>query len=364
MNGCPRLLIDPLYTNFYPFHLIPRMLAARPGSASRLFSRWRPRGPALHVRRAYGPGLFDGMDLGFTYTGILDKELNLRDEVLDDYQRRSWPIHAFHATFGGGSPLFFETQMDLTEDTERTRRGLRNQVLAAQALKGKDAILVVHLGRTRGSPQQAFARSMAVLGSVLPPVEEHGITLAIENMPRCPPGAHYLGSDYRELRQVLGTLRSPQVKVCLDWGHANNYSRSFAQEMSRRPIEAYVRTFGYCREMIDELGPDIVYAHVHYNRSHRLEGSEFFEEYDEHMPLTRIPEEERGTFKEVITLLVEKTSIRQRGLINLELIPRRLFGFYKVFPTGSTRKEQLESARLLRQALRDPISGSSCSVGQ
>jgi len=358
MDSTIKILIDPLYANGYPLHLIPRILAYRGRPLASFFKGWHLKDHCLSIGKMYGPGRFDGMDLGFSFTGMLDADLNIREDFLEHYCKKAWPVHAFHATFGGGSPLFAETRMELTEDGERTRRGLRNQVIAAKEIKGRGAIMVLHLGRTKDPPQKAFSRAIRVLESVLPLAEDYGVTLALENMPHCPPGESYLGADYRELRQALKLLQSSFLKVCLDWGHANNYCRAFAETNSREPIQEYTRTFGYCREIINELGPDIVYAHIHYNRSHRLGNKEFFEEYDEHMSLCSIPDHERDAFKEVIALLVRTTSVQRVGLLNLELIPRRFFGFYRTFPTGSTRDEQLESARLLREMVRAAHTGS------
>jgi hypothetical protein len=217
--------------------------------------------------------------------------------------------------------------------------------------------MVLHLGRAMDPPQQALEKALRVIDSAVHLAEQYGVILALENMPYCPPGRYYLGADYRELKKAIDLLKSPCVKVCLDWGHANNYSRFFARDASRGPIDEYVRTFGYCREIINELGPDIVYAHVHYNRSHRLGDEEFFEEYDEHMPLCRIPQQERGIFNDIISLLVHRTSVPKVGLLNLELIPKRFFGFYQAFPTGSTRKEQFESVQLLREMVTASLQG-------
>jgi sugar phosphate isomerase/epimerase len=239
--------------------------------------------------------------------------------------------------------------MELTEDSERTRRGLRSQVLAAKELKNHRAILVLHLGKTTDVPHKALENALRVIDSVLSLAEHYGVILALENMPCPPPGGYYLGADYRELKQAIDLLKSPFVKVCLDVGHANNYSRIFAKDNHREPVEEYVRTFGYCREIIRELGPDIVYSHIHYNRSHTLGNAEFYEEYDEHMPLSRIPENERPVFNEIISLLLRTTSVPEVGLLNLELIPGKFFGFFNIFPRGSTQDEQLESVRLLRQ---------------
>jgi sugar phosphate isomerase/epimerase len=361
MDARIKVLIDPLYVNPYPFHLIPKILGGRGVPLGPFSSRCLAPLGGSWVHRAFGPGRFDGMDLGFGFTDILDADLNVREKVLEEYGSKGWPIYSFHATFGGGSPLFADTRMELTEDNERTRRGLRNQVLVAARLKSHTpAVIVLHLGRTAGDPAKALERSLRMIASVVPLAEESGLILALENMPRCPPGETYLGSDYRDLQRALRTLRSPAVKVCLDWGHANNYSRFFARDNRREPLEQYVRQFGYVREMIDELGKDIGYAHIHYNRSHILTGEAFFEEYDEHMALSRIPLEEREAFAGVIARLVRATSVQEIGLLNLELIPKRFFGIYKAFPTGSTLKEQLASVTLLRQMV---AAGLQTGVG-
>ncbi len=354
-----KILIDPLYVNPYPFHLLPRILSARGLSIGSSIMSYPFPLETLCVRKAFGPGRFDGMDIGFGFTSILDQDLNVRAKVLETYVKRKWPIFSFHATFGGGSPLFADTRMELTEDNERTKRGLRNQIRAAIQLRcRRTAVIVLHLGRCMDDPSNALTRSLHVIESALPLAEESGLILALENMPRCPDGGIYLGSDYRDLKKALHLLRSPAVKVCLDWGHANNYSRFFAKDNKRRSIDTYVRTFGYVTEMIDELGKDIVYAHIHYNRSHRLNSEALFDEYDEHMALSRIPAEERGAFTKVVSHLLRSSSIPEVGLINLELIPKKFFGIYKAFPTGSTFGEQIASVDLLRQMINAGLQTS------
>ena len=36
---------------------------------------------------------------------------------------------------------------------------------------------------------------------------------------------YYIGSDYNDLKKILKKIDSPNLGVCFDWGHANNYSR-------------------------------------------------------------------------------------------------------------------------------------------
>jgi hypothetical protein len=364
-----KILIDPFYVNGWPYHLLPRILLSK-GAPLKALSRLLPGdGLGPLPRWAFGPGGFDGMDLGFSYTRLLRPDLSLRDRVVARYRRSRWPVFAFHATFGGGARLFADTAMELSEGNERARRGLRSQIQAAAAISGRGAILVVHLGAVLDSARRSLERALRVLSDVLPEAEERGVILALENMPSPVRGRYYLGADYRDLQRALRDLPSPCLKVCFDWGHANQYAGLFAEQTGKRDVSGYRKTFGYCREMVEELGPEIVYAHIHYNRSHcRDLASAGPASGDEHMPLNRIPPEELPAFSSTLRLLFERSSIRETGRVNLELIPRRVFGRYPVFPTGSSRCEQMASLGLLRALVEEQhgpsFLGWSCSLSQ
>lgn len=343
-----KILIDPSYVSRHPVHLVPRLLRYHGLPGGGLASgRWGTS-HGFCPRAAFGKGGFDGMDLGIAYTPLLRPDLTVREEALARYKRIAWPIHALHATFMGGSPYFAETAMQLTEDGPRTRRGLRNQIRIAAELAGRGAILVLHAGKVTGSPEQGLRVVRGVLEGVLPLAEEKGVVLALENMPRSVAGAAHLGGDYRELQALLGALPSPCLKVCFDWGHANNYAEVFAGRVGRRDVEAYLAGFGYCREMVETLGTEIVYAHVHYNRSHVRRREAMRRNLDEHLPLHHVPASSWEAFRESLSALLRLSSVRISGRINLELPPRRVFGALPVHATGSARTEQVESLALLR----------------
>lgn len=300
------------------------------------------------------------MDLGFSYTRLLRPDLSLRERVVARYKRARWPIFAFHATFGGGAPFFADTAMELSDGSERARRGLQSQIRAAAAIAGKGAILVVHLGAVLDSASQSLERATRALADVLPVAEEKGVVLALENMPSPVRGRSYLGADYRDLKKVLRDLPSPCLKVCFDWGHANQYGGLFAEQTHKKDIASYRKTFGYCKEMVEELGPEIVYAHIHYNRSHcRVRASAGPASGDEHMPLTRIPPREVSAYSDTLQLLFDRSSLLETGRVNLELIPRQVFGRYPVFLTGSSWREQMGSLGLLRALIGQQDSSSS-----
>ncbi len=348
-----KILIDPAYVNPRPFHLLGKFLGLPLDRfVHPLF--WKRRewiGP--FPWRSFGPEGFDGMDLGFSFTNLFRADLSLREEVLEQYRAVRWPIRTFHSTFAGEARLFRETALNLPEEGERTRRGLRNQIRAAREIGGRDTVLVLHPGVVRTDPAGDLENVVRMLESCLPLAEEKRVVLALENMPRSVGGTRYLGGDYEELLGVLERLPSPCLKVCIDLGHANNYAEIKARENGEKPVAAYLARFGYCREMIRELGEEIVYAHIHYNRSHILRDEARQRNFDEHIPLSRIPGPDWDEFRSTLDLLREKTSVCRTGYVNLELVPRRMFGFYEVMSTGGSLQEQMRSVRLLREVLTD-----------
>jgi len=353
-----KILIDPAYLNPEPFHLLPRFLVL---PVDRLVPSfwWGSRfwtGPFPWW--ALGPNGFDGLDLGFSYTYLFRPDLTIREKVLDRYRALRWPIRAFHGTFAGGPGFFRQTALDLSVDGERTRRGLINHIRVAAELGGRGTVLVLHPGLVRNGKREAMETVVANLEGCLPEAEARQVVLALENMPRSAGPTRYLGSDYRELGQVLSRLPSACLKICLDLGHANTYGEVHARSNGRRDVEGYLRRFGYCREMIRALGKEIVYAHVHYNRSHVVPQKALRGNPDEHMPLSHVPEPFWAFFRETLHLLFRRTSVCRTGYLNLELAPRRLFGHYRVMPMGGGLREQVSSVRRLREVLRacDPAS--------
>ena len=101
-----KILIDPCYVNTYPYYLLPKIFQIPIDRYSRTFSGKRNGWIGPFPWWAFGPQGFDGMDLGFSYTYLLRSDLSLREDVLEQYRRAHWPIHAFHATFDGGYRIF------------------------------------------------------------------------------------------------------------------------------------------------------------------------------------------------------------------------------------------------------------------
>jgi len=354
-----KILIDPVFVNPWPGHLLPRFLGL-PVDRVVPPRLWRSRfwiGPFPHW--AFGPDGFDAMDLGMTYTYLFRSDLSLRSGVAEAYRSSRWPIRAFHATFAGEGGFFQETGMNLASPEARNRRGLANHIRAAAEIGGPGSVLVIHPGTVQGGGgrPEAMDALLRNLEGALPAAEQSRVVLALENMPRSMGRTRYLGSDYGELRAVLDALPSDSLKVCLDVGHANNYGEIHARNGGGDASEAFLRGFGYCREVIRELGHGIVYAHVHYNRSHLLREQARRRNFDEHMPLSKIPGSCWEAFRETLCLLLRETAVPGTGWINLELAPARLFGCYKVMPMGSGLRDQMASVRLFREVLEACLPG-------
>jgi len=118
------------------------------------------------------------------------------------------------------------------------------------------AILVVHPGDLRDPRFFAgFARlAEEALGRLARRAEELGVMLAVENC-----GPYHAGIDRTaaDLRSLITSAGSPQVRACLDVGHA-----AVNRNMS---------------ELVALFGKDIVHHHVHDNHGQR----------DEHLPVGR-----------------------------------------------------------------------------
>jgi len=118
------------------------------------------------------------------------------------------------------------------------------------------AILVVHPGDLRDPRFFADFTRLAgeALGRLARKAEELGVMLAVENC-----GPYHAGVDRSaaDLRSLITMAGSPQVRACLDVGHA-----AVNRNMS---------------ELVALLGKDIVHLHVHDNHGQR----------DEHLPVGR-----------------------------------------------------------------------------
>ncbi len=145
--------------------------------------------------------------------------------------------------------------IDLSSRMPLRRRANIAYLKRCVALAGslKCTHVTVHIGRVSGFPVWPWKRIQAldtfrrVVGQLLPGCERAGVPLALENACGCRPGseAACLGDCVDDFVFLFGDSPSPDMKICLDLGHANT---------SEGPV-AFVRA----------LGPHIISLHCHDN---------------------------------------------------------------------------------------------------
>ncbi|OGF26300.1 hypothetical protein A2303_03830 [Candidatus Falkowbacteria bacterium RIFOXYB2_FULL_47_14] len=340
------LLTDPSFVTACPWALVPDSLAD-------MLNCQKIRGLNLVGslnRRAMK--IFSGLDLNLTVTGagIFKDEYNhFRPERLEKFIGRKWPIYAFHGGHENLRRQFRHMETRLEDDSAITRSKLFNQIWAARLLSAApEPVIVFHPGFLKQKAKIPSA-VMRNIGYAVSLAEDLGVTIALENMPRASKG-YYIGSDFRDLKTILRDIKSAHLGVCFDWGHANNYAGDYARENNRGGD--YINAFGYQHEMISELNKDIVYAHLHFNLNHRL--ADPSDKDDEHLSLVGLTPAESEAYKKTIRDLVSFTAIEKFGYALLEVFPKKVFDLYPFWPTGSNRKKQYESVKILRRMTEDP----------
>jgi len=350
-----KYLIDPNYANLIPFNFMLKTLTI----TKRLENVDKNANGRLRKKsfKPHNPKGFDGMDLNLAVASLFTKDWNIKRTKLKKLKAKKWSIYTFHAGQEKQAPQFKHTYTNLAEDDVLTKKKIKTQISVASELQkasdiGKKPIIVFHPGMI---PKKAKVPRSVLnnLEFAVRKAEDHKIILALETM-HFPFGGHlpyekhipykkgyYIGADYNDLMYILDKIRSPWLKICLDWGHVNAYAPEYAKD--KKNPKRYLKEFSYHSEVIDALNKDICYAHIHYNNSHNRFPKKLGK--DEHLPLTRIYGENIYYFKKSIEELINKTSILEHDFIHLELMP---FTFY---PKGSKLKEQLESIEILKSII-------------
>lgn len=135
-------------------------------------------------------------------------------------------------------------------DIEAGSKQLRSMLDRGHAIGAK--FMILHLGAyPAGEPRlKVLGRVLCMIESVVPQLAEQQATLCLENNT-----ALYtqkaIGCSVFEFDTIFDRLRSPQVGMCLDTGHAH--------------------VSGCLMEMTDVMAPHIRYVHLHDNHGDRDE---------------------------------------------------------------------------------------------
>jgi sugar phosphate isomerase/epimerase len=354
------LTIDHTFLQSHPWHLFPLFV----GTHVRPFER--VKGVSLGIGDlpawAFGPGLYDGVEFSLTTSQVFGRNEGRRWRVVrglvERYRNAGWPTLAFHACFEC-PPIYFEhVRLDLTSEDPRVSEGAAAQVevvamLGSQppagAARTARPVVVFHTGRVPATipareRRAVIKRVAANLRDAARLAETTGVRITVENLPRAFGSMEHLGSRrIEDLVEVLAGIGSDAAGVTFDYGHANTFCADEPE---------------YVERFLDVLGPYVEYAHLHYNGSHRAGFAETvdprrFEYFDQHLPLTRIPDDERRRFTAHLEAIVDRTPVGRNRLLGLELPQRRVFGVKTILPSGATPEEQVESARILRAMLAE-----------
>ena len=352
------ITIDSTFVMAHPWHLLPLFLGAQVPPLESV------KGLTLGIGTlpgwAFQPGLYDGVELSLTTSQVFGRNVGRRWRIqrslVERYRSSGWPLIAFHACLEH-PPVYFEhVALDLTSDDPRVKEGAVSQVEVAAMLgstagapagRGGRPLLVFHTGRVPATISKRDRRAMIRrvadnLRDAVRLAETVRVTVAIENLPRAFGELEHLGARRLEdLVEILADIGSESAGITFDYGHANTLCADDPEYIDR---------------FLDVLGPHTEYLHVHYNGSHRPGFAETldprsFEGYDQHLPLTRIPDDERARFMGHLRRVVLETPVGKRRIVGLELPQRSIFNVKRILPNGATPAEQIESVHILRRML-------------
>jgi sugar phosphate isomerase/epimerase len=342
---------------------------------SRIFKYPSSPNPALFDRKS--PYRFDGAELNLVPTRLFTSKWEISEKKLDRYKKLQWPLYTFHACFSNTPEIFRFARLNLASRSKFMRRAIVNHIRIVTMLHAPDAVrpvLVFHGGEVEGSSERnsAIDRTIEHLKIAVEEAKKHDITIVLENAPRA--HEYIIGSTYEELQRILDEVDDPDFGLNFDWGHANTWAAFMAKGRREKQTAHYLENFEYVNELIRKMGKRIYYAHIHYNRSHRipLAQQDFIlrkpgnnDLLDQHAPLSELlVDGNYEAYRKTIRTLMKYSSLESCGFIHLELFPRKIFRRFTshlpkryrkkfdVLPkTGSDEIHQLTSLFLLKEMI-------------
>ena len=321
---------------------------------------------------------YDGVEL--TLWGFFDRRWNVNWKRVREIKKEQISFYTFHGCFETCPKSLKGYYLNLSQDRGFLPKAIKSHIdIASELGAGDNPVVIFHPGTAgrRINKARALDNLMNNLGAALNYADARGVTLTLENMPYLPGKKEQCTMiDHYDFQHVFKRLRHDKLKVTFDWGHINTQvkNKDFLQkhELSR----ADILNFKHVDEFIDELHKDIVHAHIHYNRSHWLEGNikkdrwdikrlllyiffwtdivKFFREgannpLDEHSSLNRIEKSYRQRYGETIRNLMNKSAIRDYGYITHEIPPHKILKYFTLTKNGlATAEEFLESLRIFK----------------
>lgn len=351
-----KILLQQVFSHKNPLYLLSTYLRTLGYPSHHYRKIFRGIGKVKH--NLFEDSLYDGIEFDAHHVDVFFyKRWRIDWKRIEKFKKQGLPIEAVHAHYPSGVRMLRRSDLllNLAVRSPLIVEGLKAHIeITANLVKDKK-ILVVHPGVVKEdtSDFEAVENVVATLKQCLEELERRAVFLCLENLnPHYGLGLRNIGDNYKVLGEILTRVNHPNIKIVYDWGHANAFARDFYERNKENLAEDYLTNFLYHKELINNLGREIVYAHLNYNPAHDLHEvllkNFFVTGWDYHMGLNKIPQRWLSGYKEVMKLLCEKTSIKEFGKVLLEIRPHRLFRIFDFSSFGVTDEEAIKTLKLLR----------------
>ena len=360
-----------------PFFLVSEMI----------FSEW-PRirkfiernGNTINLNEElFGKKKYDGAE--FIMIGIFDNDWNIRQDKIESYKKSRIPFYSFHGCYENFPKRYKNIYLNLADNSNsRTKKAVRSHIEAVAMLQKEKSILVFHPGiiKKRNNKEKGFQNVINNLAGNLDYAREKNITICIENMSwGWGSGIEPFCNDAHDLKYILDKVNHPNLKITFDWGHLNSYLMNPEFRSKYYKEDEDCLDFRHIDDFVRILGKEIIHVHIHYNRCHlpkykkfrkealkklliylifwtnlskfiRKEKNKFF--YDEHLPLNMIKGKYRKGYERSIDNLLEKSAIREYGIITHEYTNKKVFRLFS-FSKNGLHDGYLESLQIFKDMI-------------
>lgn len=316
---------------------------------------------------------YDGMEL--TLWGLFDEYWQVNKQRKDIIKSAGINTYTFHGCFEGCPKSLRGYYLNLAEKCSDTFAAIRAQIDIASELSNKNPILIFHPGfcDKKLNRDQAVKNVVENIKPHLDYAQDRNVMITLENMDYKSEGK-MIFYDYQDFEYLYSQIDHPNLRTTIDWGHMNTNSNN--PEVIKRLGKDKIDKFEHITEFIDKLNNKIIHAHMHYNKSHQINGIKkkrnyindlvylifFWTEtvkflnkgnvgisvYDKHLPLNRISAEDVDSYRKTVNELLERTSIRDFGYITHEISPKKIFKYFNFIEDGAEYEDLMDSLKIFK----------------
>lgn len=349
-----------------PYYLLIDILLGEFPSGQKL-NRFRRGIGKVNSELLAGDG-YDGVEFGLWGGGLFDGDWDICRPRLKRYQAADLPIQSFHACLELFPETYKNRYLNLADGAKLNSKAVKSHIEIASLLGGPGSILVFHPGYVadESDVERGINNVARALGPNLAEAAKRGIIVTVENL-FWNSSRRMIGREPAELLKIIDIAGS-DLEVTFDWGHANTWAQ-------KNKVGA--KTFGHIDRVIDELGPRIRHAHLHYNFCHlhspkpkrgwgwhlieylmawsqavQFDKRNIDDQYDFHVPFHQIDGPSVEKYRATLSRLLERSSIQETGLVTLEILPKKVFGWLEIAEYGLAGTDHQKNLRIARQWLK------------